>query len=283
MKKPLRNNLILLLIVIGLIILLYLPPHEPEIQPATQRFDIAAESVTTIRLDRGANDQVVLQKQAGQWWMTSPRKWPANHSRVQSLLKLLQQTHYGQFSAQAQDLSNYGLQTPLASIHFDQTTFNFGSTEQLNHRRYLQYRQEIYMIDDRGFYNVIALMPRYLSNRLLGEDEKIIALTLPGLSLTQKDGKWQSSQNEFHADDIVRLLQDWQTASALSVDIDEKSEIKDKPVIELRLNTQDAPISFAIIQRQPDLLLLRLDNRLLYQLHPHQAHQLLQLQSPKAK
>lgn len=280
MKKPLRNNLLLLLLVIGLIILLYLPTDETEKKTATQRLNIAVESVTTLRLDRGAKDQIVLQKQAGEWWMISPRKWPANQSRVQSLLTLLQQTHYGQFSTQGQELSNYGLQPPLASIHFDQTTLNFGSTEQLNNRRYLQHEQQIYMTDERGFYNVIAIMPRYLSTRLLREDEKIIALTLPGLSLTLNQAKWHSSQKEFHADDIVRLLHNWQTATALSVDIDEKTEIRDKQIIRLKLKTQSAPIEFAIVQRQQDLYLLRLDNRLLYQLHPHQAQQLLQLKTP---
>jgi len=280
-KKPLRTNLLLLLIVLVLIVLLNLPTQPTTTEAATQLNTIAANSVTRIRLDRGKDDQIVLEKQAGEWWMTSPRKWPANHSRIQSLLKLLQQRHYGQFSAEATDLSHYGLQTPLASIHFNQSIFSFGTTETLNHRRYLQHEQQIYMIEDSSLYKLISMMPRYLSTRLLREDEKIIALTLPGLSLTQKDGKWHGSQKDVHADDIVRLLQDWQTASALSVDIDEKTETKDKPMIKLRLNTQTSTVEFAIIQHQPDLLLLRLDNRLLYQLHPHQAQQLLQLTTPQ--
>jgi len=275
-QKSQRTNLWLLLIVLVLIILLNLPTTETVTSQSEQRLHgIEANTVTTIHLQRGPDDQIILEKRNEQWWMTSPRHWPANHSRVQSLFKLLRQPYYGQFKSQDMDLTRYGLQPPVASIRFNQSRFDFGNTEALNNLRYLQFGDQIYLVEDHSFYNVIAIVPRYLSTRLLHKDESITALSLPGLDLQQKDGKWQSTAKDGHADETIRLLQAWQNAVALSVDIDDKTSIKNKPVIRLRLNTQTVPVEFAIIQQQPNLLLLRLDNRLLYQLHPHQARQLL--------
>ena len=276
MQKSQRTNLWLLLIVLVLIILLYLPTTETVTPESEQRLHgINTNTVTNIHLQRGPNDQIVLEKRDGEWWMTSPLHWPANRSRVQSLLKLLRQPYYGKFTNKELDLIRYGLQPPVASIRFNQSHFDFGSTEALNNLRYLQFGDQIYLVEDHVFYNVIAIVPRYLSTQLFRKDEKITALNLPGLNLQQKDGRWQSSDMKGHADDTIRLIQAWQSAVALSVDIDDKTSIKNKPIIKLGLNSQTAPVEFAIIQQQPDLLLLRLDNRLLYQLHPHQALQLL--------
>ena len=278
LNKSLRINLLLLLLILGLFLLLQLPaPEQKQTASSPPLSNIAVDTIQSIRLERGPNDDIVLQKQDGQWWMRSPLNWPANPARIQSLLALLQAPVYGHFSNQQQNLASLGLQPPQASIKLDHTTLHFGSTEALNNRRYLQLGDDIYMVDEASFYQVIAIVARYLSPRLLREEERITALSLPGLQLTQQQGTWHSSVAGTHADDIIALLQQWQTVNALSVDQAEGIDTQGKPRIRLSLSTQTRPLEFAIVQQQPDLLLLRLDNQLLYQLHPHQAQMLLQL------
>jgi hypothetical protein len=126
---------------------------------------------------------------------------------------------------------------------------------------------------------VIAQLPRYISLRLLSADEQLASIALPHLRLHRAEQGWQldTKQQPRLGDDLMRLVQTWQSASALEVQVGDPARAHGRPIIELGLIGDKPPIRLAILSRRPDLVLLRLDNHLQYRFTAHQAEQMLQL------
>lgn len=280
MDKRLWLNLSLAALAAILALFVYLhrdaPPAEPAQPVLTQ---LKAGEVKRITLSRKGESKIVLERNGSAWRMTRPLQVPANRPRIDALLAILSQSSFGRFPAASMDLGAIGLAPAQVSLGFNDLKIDFGSTEPLNKRRYVLLDGQVQLIDDDNYYSVIAQLNHYISLRLLNGDEQLSSITLPHLRLSRVGQGWKldSKQTPKSGDDLMRLVQTWQSASALEVKPADPARARGRPQIELGLADGRPPIHLAILSTKPDLLLLRPDERLLYRFTDHQARQMLEL------
>jgi hypothetical protein len=279
MDKRLWLNLSLAVLAVGLGLFVYLHHDEPVSPPLPRLTGLQPGEVRQIVISRHGEAEIALERREQGWWMTRPLQVAANQPRINDLLSLLSQASYGRFDASGMDLGRIGLSRPQVSVRFNQTRIDFGLTEPLNKRRYVLIDGQVQLTDDDKYYSVIAQLKYYISLSLLAPDQQLASLRLPGLRLHQAGQGWRldSGQAPRSGDDVMRLVQTWQSASALEVEPLKSATTRGRPVIELGLAGDRPPIRLVILARKPDLLLWRPDKHLRYKFTAHQAEQMLQL------
>jgi hypothetical protein len=279
MNRRLWLNISLAALAIALAIFVYLQHGKPSAPPLPRLTQMPAAQVKHIVISRQGEADIELERRNQGWRMTRPLQLPANETRIQSLLELLSQHSYGRFPASSVALDSIGLAPAQAVIRFDGLSMAFGLTEPLNKHRYVLINGEVQLTDDSNYYSVIAQLSRFISLRLLSADEQLESIKLPQLRLHKAESGWQvdTAQQPRLGDDLMRLVETWQSASALEVQLGDPAQAHGRTVIELGLGGDRPPIRLAILQRRPDLILLRLDNKLQYKFTAHQAEQMLQL------
>jgi hypothetical protein len=188
------------------------------------------------------------------------------------------------YPARDLDLAGLGLDPPQASVRFDATRIDLGSTEAIEGLRYVKLGAKVYLVEDRYQHLLNAGLANFASRRLLPGEAPITALVLPGLTLTRTgEVHWQLSpeQPDTGADAINRLVQDWQRASALYV----RRYIPGDHPDTLRVTVQDSaePVVFHIVAREPDLVLARPDWGIQYHLAGDVGAKLLELPESAAE
>jgi len=257
MDKRLWLNLSLAALAAVLALFVYLhrePPAEPAKPPLTL---LKASEVRQITVIRKGEADIVLEHRGPGWRMTRPLQVPANQPRIEALLTILSQPSYGRFPAASMDLASIGLSPARVSLSFDQQRIDFGATEPLNKRRYVLLDGQVQLIDDDNYYSVIAQLNHYISLQLLNGDEQLSSLSLPRLRLHKAGQGWKldTEQTPRLGDDVMRLVQTWQSAGALEVKPGDPARAKGRPIIELGLAGGHPPIRLAILSHKPDLLL----------------------------
>ncbi len=259
-------NLALVAVAIGLAALIWYRPgleHEAAPPPITT---IDPGQVASIDLTRTAAEPLVFHRQAGHWVIDGTPAIPADDFQVNTVLALLQARGIRRYQAATMDLNGLGLDPPQASVHFDATQINIGTTEAIEGLRYVKLGATVYLIEDRYQHLLNAGLGNFAQRRLLPDGAQITALQLPGLALTQtNDTHWLLTPEHpgTGADDINQLVQNWQHASALYVRRYESGGQADTVTVTLR---DAGPISFVIVARDPDLVLARPDWGIQYHL-----------------
>jgi hypothetical protein len=275
-----RNLLNLgLLIFIGLLVLFVV--YEPGIEKP-------AEAPTLLQLDKGSIRQIAIQRDGqqdielvreedGHWQMTQPIQHAADTFRIDSLLRITSIKSLNRFTADADKLAAYQLDKPRVTLTLNgTTTIAFGSSTPLDQRRYVMVNGQVHLITDTLYYHLIGSFPTFLRKQLLDEGSSIEALTLPGLSLTWQESRWQLAPKpeSFSADQVTRLIDSWKFASALEI---KPYDNRPGETINLQLASNEAPLTLLLSARQPDLILARPQLGIQYHLDAASAERLLQL------
>ncbi len=274
-----RNLLNLgLLTLIGLLVLLVI--YEPGIEaPATPPTLLTLDqaAINHIAIQRENQDEVVLTKEGGKWWMVKPLRHPADQFRIDSLLRISEMKSQSSFAAQGKPLAEYQLEQPRASITLNEkTVLAFGGNTPLDHRRYVMLDGRIHLTTDSYYYHLIGSFPTFLRKKLLDEGLVIEEINLPGLSVSWQEGQWQlEPQPEvFSADQVTKLIDNWKLASALDIKPYDGAEGER---VSLKLNASNEPIEFLMTAQEPDLILARPDIGLQYHFDAASSVNLLQL------
>ncbi len=288
MKSRLWLNLALLAL-IGVLVLLVIhepgsdkPPHPPALTA------LKSEAISRILIRRENPgkpvEEILLEKDHGQWFMRKPYAMPADDFRVHSLLRLAETASLGRHDLGGLEPATYGLDAPRATIIFDDdTVIRFGKTEPLGHRRYVQLGDQLNLIEDLYYYQAAGNLGIYLSHALLPADSKITRLQLPELSLELKEGSWQRSpaHEDISADASAELVSAWQYAQAVEVRTGKPvPDDKTLPVIRIQWQGQPQAIEFLLDKKDKETLLIRRDNGLQYVITDDQVRQLLGLPEP---
>jgi len=284
-----RSRLLLnlgLLVLVGILtaIIVFEPGKEPEPKPRplTTR---QPEAVSRLKLMRGPDDVIELEKRDGRWWLIRPWSLPARDFRVQGILRLLAADSQSRHDLAGLDLARFGLDKPRASVTFDgELTIDFGGTEPLAQRRYVRIGEDLHTIIDTFYYQIAATPESFVDPALLPPEAKIVRLKLPDLTLELKDGKWQRTpaHPELSADASIELVDAWRQTQALDVrPRDKLPETKPAGQVEVWLDGQDQPLRFTILRQDDNTYLLREDVNLAWQVTKENADKLLKLRDEK--
>lgn len=271
-------NLLLLLGVAALgLVVVYQPGIAPP-PPPVKLTSLKPDQITSIRIDHVGRPAIVMEKQAGHWRITAPRALPADDGRINSLLRLVQETSQARLPARPEDLRKYKLDHPNIRLTLDKTVFAFGDTDALNGRRYVQVGDTVHLITDMYYYQLDGDLASFVSTHLLPDKASITALTLPALALHRDaQGHWQMQPEKpgVSADALQTLIDAWRHSNALWVKPYKSGTSQGS--VSVTLATPTETLHFDIMATQPELILARPDIGMQYHLSPDNAKTLLDL------
>ncbi len=277
MRPKLLLNLVLLVVLATLIGVAFFEPGKEEAKPVYLT-DVDVDSLDRFELKNQEN--MSFEKKDGHWWLTAPFQAPANDIRIRQLLKIAHAESRARYPLKQEDLSKFELDKPKAVLTLGQTKLVFGGSEPIDMLRYVQIGNTLHLVNDDFFHHLIARATDFVDKKLLPEDARLKEIFLPGLSARLGDnGQW-SLEPPGDASSMAELANAWQSARAIEVKRNEQQPQGD--VVRIGLNNGQS-VEFVILQREPDLLLLRPDWKLEYMVAAESGRRLLGLQKPGAE
>ena len=259
MKHGWLSLLVLLAVAAGLGVLAWLAPSPGEsVPPLSTLVPAQARKVTLVR---AGQIPVELERRDAQWLMTAPLRARADEFQVMRVLALLETKPAAQFPAT--DLERFDLQAPVARLTVDGSEYAFGGINTVTREQYVMHGDTVYAVALRHGAALPADPVALVRRVLLNENEIPAAILLPQFSVRQAGGRWTLTPpaGEAGADELQAFVDRWRQASAA------RAEPHDgrKPLAEVRIELREgAPLVFSVLQREPNLVLLRQDNGLQY-------------------
>ncbi len=281
MRSQLLLNLVLLGLVLALVLFAVYQPGKPPLSKPFRLTQASQDTINKIRIARKHQEDVVLRKEHGQWWMVKPFAIHANPYRTTAILTVLRAESAMQLNAKQQDLARFKLDDPRVKLELDDYHFAFGDTNPLDQRRYVLFNDILYLIGDRVYQHLIAEPANFVSTQLLPSEVRLSEIRLPGYHLQLIEGTWSVTPElpETSSDAISQLVDAWRRAEALAV----RAHQKGTPLGTVYLNTEDGGgVQFAIMAQTPELILARLDFAIQYHLSEAAGARLLELEEHPA-
>ena len=278
-------NLVLVIIIFVLgAVAWYTLEQEKKRAQLPELTDLTAELVRTITIDRANKEAIKMVKDdQGNWQLTTPFTLPANHFRVEQLLKILSEHHYNLIEDKQLKLAELQLDPPLATLTFDQLKIALGDKSPLNDgQRYIQINQNVYLITDTLFYSVNDDAVSWVSLSLLGEQPKIVELKIPDYHLVFKEKQWvleskfSVEEIETSQDALNTLISNWQDLQAFNVEHYQPTSSSQGEIV-ITLAGKTPPLRFELISTTPHFVVAQPEKGVQYQLPKTQVERLLHL------
>lgn len=276
MKKRLLLNLGLAVMVAALVLVVWFEPGIDREAGSVRLTTLAAEEISTIRIQRSGQDEIELERgKDGQWRLTAPLQAPANEFRIEPLLQIAGATSHVRFAAEPGELAGFGLDPPRAVLRIDAVDIAFGDTEPLDHRRYVQIGNIVHLVDDHYLHRLQLGPASFVSNRLLPAGSHPVRLALPDFTIEQDaQGRWSiDPEQEISMDALNQIVDAWTHASALLVEVYDGGEAQGK--ISISLQGSEQPLEYLVIESQVDFVLALPEAGLVYHLGSDQGDRML--------
>jgi hypothetical protein len=275
MKSRLALNLGLLALIAVLTALAVLKPGKKEEPQPTL---VAGELNSLNRVTLQNKDTLTFEKKDGLWVLTAPFAAPVNQVRMRQLVEVGQAVSSARYPIKPEELAQFGLDRPQATLTLGDTTLQFGNTDPINMRRYVRIGDTLHLVDDNFFHHLTASATDYVDKKLIPEGTKIRQIELPGLKIIKgAEGRWTAEPAGDGKTDWAELASTWATARAIEV----KRLEKDTQGETIRVTfNEGSPIEFLILRKEPSLTLARRDLGLQYEITADTARDLLNQKKP---
>jgi hypothetical protein len=255
-------------------------PAEPSFKLSTQAASAAAKIAVTLK----SGGSYALEKRDNVWYLTAPMQARADQTQVQRILDLLAATSKEQLPAT--DLKRFELEAPALTVTIDAQKFAFGTTNPLTQEQYLATGNNVYLVQSYYASLVPATPDRILTHNLFRPGETPAAFTFKTFDVTQKDSKWTltpapaAEKERPSQDDLNRWVDDWRFASSLATQMASGKDKKAPESITVKLSDGKL-LNFAILRKEPELVLVRTDENLEFHFSGEVSKRLLQPLSAK--
>jgi hypothetical protein len=255
MKKTVWLNVGLALTAAVLAAFLY---YKTGASAAHRLASIPASAIERIRLDLSGHPQIVIERRNRDWMITAPIGARADASRVQALLAVLDASASERYAAEG--LARFGLQEPHARLTVNDQAFSFGAVNELTREQYVLAANAVYLVPLR--YG--AALPRQVlqlaSRQLFAPGEAPDVIRLAGFEVAQRGDKCEFSTSGAGEEDCKRWLDEWRLATAADVVPASGSA----PLATIEVVAKGNAFKLAVIEREPDFIVARLDQNLAY-------------------
>jgi hypothetical protein len=234
----------------------------------------------SLRIERPGAPPIALEKQQESWFLTAPFSARGDELRVQRLLEVLGATAAHKLSAT--DLARFELEPPQARVTIDRQVFSFGMVSPVTREQYVLTDGAVFAVHPRYGTALPVLPAEMASPRLLGATEKAVGIESRAFTVEQRDGRWVQSPaaKDPSQDDLARWMELWQLASAARVE----PYAGGKPVETIRVRLKEGiSLALGVLQREPELVLLRPDEKLVYYFRSDVTRRLLALPGATAR
>lgn len=230
------------------------------------------DAARTIRIERPGAPAIVLEKRGEDWVVTAPLAARADPLRVQRLLAIGGATATTRLAAT--DLPRFELDRPAARLTIDAQPFDFGMVNSVSREQYVLTGGAVYTVGLAYGASLPGNPGDVIDKRLLRMNEVPVRVELGKFTVAREEGKWvlDPQGGELSQDDLQRWVDDWRHASALRVE----PFARGVPLGAVRMQFRDGTaLSLGILGREPELALLRPDEKLVYYLFKGSAQRLL--------
>jgi hypothetical protein len=233
---------------------------------------LKAQEIRSIRLERpGDAAPLLLERRPDGWYVASPFAARADALRAHQVLAIAEAKSSHRLPAA--DLARFELDRPVAWLTLAGQTFAFGLVNAVTREQYVLSGDFVYTLHPR-YGAALPARPAEAANRqLFAADETPVRIELREFTVESRGGKWTLtpgagavSQEEF-----VRWVDEWHLASALRVE----PWLRGKPVADIRVRLKNGRnLMLGVLARQPELVLVRTDEKMQYHLRAEAAKRL---------
>jgi hypothetical protein len=276
-------NLALAVIVAALGVTLVLSKHHQDKEknhpPLTA---LQADAIHQITLNRPGEKPLSLLRQGTQWRITSPIAVDADAIEVRGLLDVASTPSEETIPRNDVKLAALGLQPPRFTLTLDSTRFDFGTTEPLRYRRYVQVGGTIHLIADPASQVFSGNWANLVSKSLLPAGASIRSVQVPGWTVSRSsDGKsWSATPPAAaqSAASVSAFTGAWSGARAMWNTLTPAGAASAGDPVEVTLS-DGRVLNFRVTQRDPQFNLERPDLGITYVLSREDENRLLHLPS----
>jgi hypothetical protein len=266
MRRAWLVNLLLVIGVAGLALYAIYRPKPEDKTPRHKVSQVAGATVQKVRIEPQSAPPIELEKRGEAWFITAPLAGRADQSQMDRLLDLLQASSTERLPAT--ELARYDLDRPRLKVQFDGQVLAFGTTNPLTQEQYLLAGDSVYLLSSY-FASVVPTQPdRLLTHALFRPGEKPVGFAFKEFRVTQKDATWTvepplpEGKEAPGPDEINRWVDNWRFASSLVT----RPAGSRKPQDEIQVTLAGgAQVKLGVLQREPELILLRQDEKLEFQ------------------
>jgi len=261
MKSRIFLNLALAALVGVLVLLVWLKP-KPTAQMEFKLSTLASASINRITIDKPGQPAIVLQNNPAGWRLIAPFQARAEGAAVGRLLEILAATSLQRFPAT--DLGRFQLDSPLLRLTLNDQEFSFGTQNTLTGEVYVATNGGVHPVAPSYLVYTMKMPADFAARAFLAEEEKLAGFEFADLKLSQNsDGKWLTSpaRPNLSQDDINRWVDEWRHSSSLVTQPYDGTPPQES--FTLRLGDGKL-IPCKILRREPDLVILREDEKLQY-------------------
>lgn len=251
---------------------------------------LKAAEVTRIRLERAAPATdasppasadatpvapaaaIILERRGEAWHVTAPFAARADAFQVERLLSILEAQSLGRFAATG--LDRYGLAQPQSTVTLNGQSFAFGAVNTATREQYVLTDGAVYAIPLVQRTAIPRDADALVSKALFAPHEAPVRIELPQLVAALEDGTWKltPAPEDSSADDRNAWAERWRQALAVRASRHDGKPAEGEVKVELK---DGARLTFAILQRDPELVLLRADEGIQYHFFAETAKRLL--------
>ncbi|MGQ0748955.1 MAG: DUF4340 domain-containing protein [Betaproteobacteria bacterium] len=234
---------------------------------------LKADRVNAIRLERSGDPPIVLQRKQGKWMLVAPLSARADSLQVERMLGILDASPA--HSTAMQDLARFGLDRPLTRLVIDGTQFDFGSVNAVTREQYVHTAGMVHAVAPRYGAAMPASAAQLVAKQPFDPDDAPVRMAFPEFSIAHDGSRWQISPpvGDLGQDDINRWIDGWRHASALRTEPYAASGGPPERVeITMRSGTS---VTLHVLQKSPELILGRPDEKLRYHFAGEAAKRLL--------
>jgi uncharacterized protein DUF4340 len=233
---------------------------------------LKVQEIRSIRVERpGDAAPLLLERRPDGWYVASPFAARADALRAHQVLAIAEAKSSHRLPAA--ELARFELDRPVAWVTLGGQTFSFGLVNAVTQEQYVLSGDFVYTVHPR-YGAALPARPADAANRqLFAADEVPVRIELKEFTVEQRNGKWTLapgagtvSQEEF-----MRWVDEWHLASALRVE----PWTRGKPVAEIRVRLKNGGnLTLGVLARQPELVLVRTDEKMQYHLRAEAAKRL---------
>ena len=272
MRRSIWLNLLLAITVVALGTWAYFKPARDTAveQPLSPLKPAEARSLL---IERTGAPPIQLEKRQESWFLTAPFPARGDESRVERVLEILGAKTPHKLSAT--DLARFELDPPQARVTIDRQVFSFGMVSPVTREQFVLTNDAVFAVHPRHGAALPAQPAEMASPRLLAPTETPVRIALNAFTVEQRDGKWvqtPSPAQDTGQDDVLRWVEQWRLATAARVEPD----VKGKPLETIRVELkQGGALTLDVLTREPQLVLSRPDEKLVYYFRADVAKRLL--------
>ena len=234
---------------------------------------LKAQEIRSIRVERpGDAAPLLLERRPDGWYVASPFVARADALRAHQVLAIAEAKSSHRLPAD--ELARFELDRPVAWVTLGGQTFSFGLVNAVTREQYVLSGDFVYTVHPR-YGAALPARPADAANRqLFAADEVPVRIELKEFTVEQRNGKWTltPAAGAVSQEEFMRWVDEWHLASALRV----APWARGKPVAEIRVRLKSGGnFTLGVLARQPELVLVRTDEKMQYHLRSEAAKRLL--------